>query len=358
MEKLSKQQKEWVRVMGCAIRLVDGSCIEVNEKEVERVLGIPREKEKISRGGKDDEHSAVLEEWRNFFKKMDVEPSDSSKSVDGSRPSHISTRLVKCKEELWFKRLIESNQKRTVNLSLVMNKVENLLYVDRTSIMEKKNPQTTPVFMGWTDQKLAEREKNELKFRGFGRGKIVMVGVDVTGETEGREQGMKRKNQTSVLKKLQRGEPKETAPQRRGGTRTIGSASRGEFIGSRKDEKKQKEKAKGKQKVDEQDQSLGSRHKALAQNLRSPFKQRYIDDMVLKDEFLEEKKNIEFALNQVHGRKLKDIDMIMVPVEVAKRYFVIALNIKNKNIHILDSAKEHRGKDYYKETVKKVVSAS
>ncbi|KAL8139882.1 hypothetical protein V2J09_005903 [Rumex salicifolius] len=77
--------------------------------------------------------------------------------------------------------------------------------------------------------------------------------------------------------------------------------------------------------------------------------------MVLKDEFLEVKKNIEFGLSQVHDRKLKDIDMIMVPVQVAEQYFVIALNIKNKNIHILDSAKEDRGKDYYKQTVKRVV---
>ncbi|KAL8143463.1 hypothetical protein V2J09_016495 [Rumex salicifolius] len=44
----------------------------------------------------------------------------------------------------------------------------------------------------------------------------------------------------------------------------------------------------------------------------------------------------------------------MVPVQVAEQYFVIAPNIKNKNIHILDSAKEDRGKDYYREIVKKV----
>ncbi|KAL8152586.1 hypothetical protein V2J09_010346 [Rumex salicifolius] len=78
--------------------------------------------------------------------------------------------------------------------------------------------------------------------------------------------------------------------------------------------RKQKEKAKGKRKVDEQDQSLGPRHNSLAQNLRSPYKQRYID--------------------------------IMVPVQVAQQYFVIAVNIKNRNIHVLDNAKEDRGKDY------------
>ncbi|KAL8170603.1 hypothetical protein V2J09_022407 [Rumex salicifolius] len=80
-----------------------------------------------------------------------------------------------------------------------------------------------------------------------------------------------------------------------------------------------------------------------------------MQDMVLKDECLEVKKNIEFGLSQVHERKLEDIDMIMVPIQVAEQYFVIALNIKNKKIHILDSAKEDREKDYYKETVKKVV---
>ena len=78
-----------------------------------------------------------------------------------------------------------------------------LLYVDRTSIMGKENAQTTPVFTGWTDQKLAEREKNRLKFGGFGRGKIVFAGEGAVEEAERRGQGLKRRDQTTIPTKLQ-----------------------------------------------------------------------------------------------------------------------------------------------------------
>lgn len=37
--------------------------------------------------------------------------------------------------------------------------------------MGKKTERTSPLFLGWTDQKLLERQKLEVKYGGFGRGK-------------------------------------------------------------------------------------------------------------------------------------------------------------------------------------------
>ena len=42
------------------------------------------------------------------------------------------------------------------------------------TIMGKENPNATRVFLGWTDKKLAQRENNEMKFGGFGKGKLQM----------------------------------------------------------------------------------------------------------------------------------------------------------------------------------------
>ena len=59
-----------------------------------------------------------------------------------------------------------------------------LLYVDATTITEKVNAQQRPVFKGWTDRKLKDREQVEINYGGFGRGKLVTTVQKETGESE------------------------------------------------------------------------------------------------------------------------------------------------------------------------------
>ncbi|KAL8140382.1 hypothetical protein V2J09_006403 [Rumex salicifolius] len=222
MKELSKQRREWVRGMGCAIRLGDGSCIEVNEKEVDRVLGMPRGKEKISRGGT----KAIGNKKEN--PSAPVTENNDGDVIQRGDPKETTTQLEK-----------RATRRNTKVVSPPTFQLISSYEIDTTPAQQILNE--------------LEEEEEELEQMAW------------------------------------------------------------------------QEKEKGKQKVDEQNQSLGQRHKALAQNLRSPFKQRYIDSNKIEcigtavhaamtgygnTEFLEVKKNIEFTLNQVNGQKLKDIDMV------------------------------------------------
>ena len=56
--------------------------------------------------------------------------------------------------------------------------------------MGKTNPHITPVFQAWTDTKLLQREQDEMKYGGFGKGRLLKQAEEET--IEEKEESMKK----------------------------------------------------------------------------------------------------------------------------------------------------------------------